>query len=134
MSLDFEHIVAMQQASLQVIGIGVGYPGDLRFQIAFAGGLNERFTNAFHKEIEPYVTAIAADALTEETARRILSRVYVQGVILAWECDDPNNQPPPLEEIDAAARWLRDDTVMFEDIEGIATDMSNFCSKVDENG
>lgn len=121
-----EEVHAIEQSSPQVAGIGVAYPGDLRFLLAFAGGFNQKFAEVFSDEITPYITAIAADALTEETARRILSRVYVRSIILDWESDDPDNQPPPLTDVNAAAKWLRSDQVMFEDIEGVVTDPTNF--------
>ena len=123
--IDEQTIEAIHQNSPQVTGVTVGYPGGFRFRVAFAGGFNEKFVKALREEVDPYTTAIAADALTEETARRIVSRAYVRGIILEWESDE-EGVPPPLEDVDAASKWLRADLVMFEDIEGIASDIENF--------
>jgi hypothetical protein len=109
----------------------VGYPGGLAFRVAFAGGFNTKFGRVMAEEIQPYHTALAADAVTDDTAARILSRVYVRSVILEWESTDPDNQPPPLENVDLAAAWLRADPVMFADIEGIATDPECFREEYD---
>lgn len=124
----YDRIKDVRANSVQRTGIGVQYPGGLRFVLAFAGGANEKFGVVMLEEMAPYRTAIAAEALTDATAGRILSRTYVRSVILEWESDDADNQPPPLSNVEAAAKWLRKDDVLFGDIEGIVIDPKNFRS------
>lgn len=102
-------------------GAWVSYPGGRRYLVARAGGYNHRFPTALAAALEPYKMALAADALTDETADRILARTYARAVVLDWEGED---LPEHSEE--AAEAHLLDDRDAFADLRAIAEDPENY--------
>lgn len=56
-----------------------------RFKLARMSGSNKRYTKALEAATKPHMAAIQAETLAEETAKRMLTGVFVEAIALEFE-------------------------------------------------
>ena len=69
--------------NLERTGIRVDY-GVMYFQVARAGGANDRFRDVLRAKMEPHRRAIATDTMPEKLADRLAIEAFAETVVLGW--------------------------------------------------
>lgn len=69
--------------ALERAGIKIDY-GPFYFQVARAGGSNDRFRDVLRQKMEPHRRALATDTMPEKLADKLTVETFAQTVILGW--------------------------------------------------
>jgi hypothetical protein len=90
--------------TLETRGIRVDY-GAFYFNIARAGGANDRFRDLVREKTRPYQRAIDLGQMDEDVALKLSGEAFAESVLMGWGKvvegkDVPNKMPSPKGDID----------------------------------
>ena len=117
---------------LEVNGIQLDLGAAGQFTIARAGGSNQNFARRFQKASQPYRRAIAANAMDETEANRILAQVYAETIVRGWEGVSGPDGKPLQYSIPNCVKLLTDLPELFAEIRRVSADSSVFRKNVVE--
>lgn len=78
-------------------GVWVDY-GGFRVKVAKAGGANRAYLQKVEMETKPIRRAMAAGTLSEDRARPIMIKVFVETIIMGWQVFESFEDNPDAEE------------------------------------
>lgn len=122
-------------------GVWLDY-GEFRVRVLRAGGSNKAYQKALDRAAKPHRKALALGAMDEATGAKIMVDVFVQHVIVGWQCmgedgnwvDGIHSPTGTIEEAnrDSIGKALRDLPDLFWDIRASAQNQALFRESIRE--
>lgn len=117
-------------SDLEKTGIELDLGSSGVFQIARAGGGNQRFTKRLEALTKPHRRAIQSGAIDTELARNLMVTAYVDCIVLGWEgVTDENGNGLPFSK-ENAMKLFTDLPDLFATIQQTAEDASLYRSSI----
>ena len=110
--------------SLEKDGIWLDY-GESKILIARAGGANSAYSKMLEREMRPYRKILEHSLMKDETANRILQKVYAVTVVKGWE-NVPSAEDPWEFTPEKCVQLFTDLPDLWRDVREMAGEIAAF--------
>lgn len=122
------------EESLEKKGVTIEYGEAGSFQVARAGGANEKYSKSAESVMRPFRRLIEQELLPDKKAKVLLYTIYAESVVLAWEGvrAKPTVKGQPGElipfTVENCVQLFTNLPELFADIQSFASSGKNFKS------
>ena len=115
-------------------GVWIEFPAaGVRLRIARAGITNKRYQAALEKALKPYRRALGKGLMDDDTAKKIVMKVFADTIVMDWEgLEDEDGQPVEFSA-EACFKVFSDLPEFFGDVQGEAQDLAAFREDFEED-
>lgn len=115
--------------SVEKGGVRIDY-GAFWFQIARAGGGNERFSKQLRQLLQPYRRAIETETMDGKVMDRIMVDTFIDTCLLAWGSEEHGDGKLAGREGEVLEFTKENAKRLFEDLPDLLTDLVRQSNKV----
>lgn len=116
------------EESLEKKGVTIEYGEAGSFQVARAGGANEKYAKSAENVMRPFRRLIEQELLPDKKAKVLLYTIYAESVVLAWEgVRNRKGELIPFT-VENCVALFTDLPELFADIQSFASSGKNFKS------